>query len=108
MKILAVILAAASYASAQARLDIRPEVITQCAAGNVGRAQLVWTTDQAGAVQVRVGGADGPPMTGLEPPQGSAETDYWVRDGMLFVLVDAAGRELARANARVACSTAQP
>lgn len=56
-------------------------------------------------MQVRVGGADVIPMTGWEPATGSAETWNWVPDGMLFVLVDGTGRELAGAKARVECST---
>lgn len=107
MKALAVGLLAVVYANAESRLDIRPEVITQCSAGNLGRAQLYWTSDDPGPVQVRVGGASGVPMTGPEPSNGSGQTDYWVGDGMLFVLVDSAGRELARATAHVACVAVQ-
>jgi hypothetical protein len=104
MKALALCLMAGLYANAQTHFQISPEVITQCVAGILGRAQLSWTTGDAGPVQVRVGSADGIPMTGWEPAKGSAETGNWVSDAMLFVLVDSAGRELARVTAHVACS----
>jgi len=107
MKTLALCLLAVLNASPETRFEIRPEVITQCSAGNLGRAQLSWTSDDAAPLQVRVGGADGTPVTGWEPAKGSAETENWVADGMLFVLVDSTGRELARATAHVVCSTIQ-
>ena len=43
-------------------------------------------------------------MTGLVRPTGSADTDEWVIDGLLFVLADATGQELARATAHVKCN----
>jgi hypothetical protein len=57
-------------------------------------------------VRVRVG-PDGPLLTGLEPARGETETEYWVRDGMLFVLVAEQGQELARAAARIDCAASQ-
>jgi len=89
--------------SGQTVFQIRPDVITECSSNGLGRATIVWNYPGPGPVQVRVGPA-GVPMTGLQPSIGSGDTRDWVSDGLLFTLVDSAGRELARATARVKCS----
>ncbi len=43
-------------------------------------------------------------MTSFTRPQNSADTGDWVRDGLIFVLVDGTGQELARATAHVRCN----
>jgi hypothetical protein len=83
-------------------LSISPTVITQCTNG-LGKATLSWNSLINTQVQVRVLTHDGTPMTGLEPPNGSAETGDWVRDGMEFFLVNPAGVELDQIIARVNC-----
>jgi hypothetical protein len=92
-----------AVAAAQTSFTIRPEVITQCDPNGLGRAQLTWRSETPGTVQIRVDGPAGVAMTGLDPPSGAAETGDWVRDGMVFVLVNESGQELARVTARVMC-----
>ncbi len=58
------------------------------------------------AVQVRIGSPNGPPMTGFEPGNGGANTGDWVTHGLVFVLVNSSGNELARAVAKVDCRAA--
>ena len=91
-------LALAGATARAATLTVPP--VTDCRDG-LGRATLRWEAE--GPVQIRVNEVRGPAMTGLEAAAGNATTDYWVRDAMLFVLVDAAGREVARASAVLAC-----
>lgn len=83
-------------------LSVAPLVITQCVSGR-GAATLSWKSPGPGLVQVRVGDAQGPAMTGREAPAGSAQTGDWVSDGMVFVLVNDAGTEVARVTATVSC-----
>ncbi len=42
-------------------------------------------------------------MTGREAPAGAAQTGEWVSNGLVFVLVNDAGSELARVSAKVSC-----
>ena len=67
-------------------------------------ARIAWDVSGAGEVQVRVGGTGGAALTGWVPGKGSTDTGPWVTDGMIFVLVDRTGRELARATAVVNCT----
>ena len=83
-------------------LSIAPPVITECVAGR-GSARLLWNSLGPGSVQVRIGDAQGPAMTGREAPAGSAQTGGWVSNGLVFVLVADAGAELARVTAKVIC-----
>jgi len=85
-------------------LQLVPEVITECTSPSLGRAMVVWNYAGAGPVQIRIGSANGVAMTGLTRPVNSAPTDNWVSDGLIFVLVDGTGHELARATAHVRCS----
>ncbi|MBY0505704.1 MAG: hypothetical protein K2X03_17450 [Bryobacteraceae bacterium] len=92
---------AAAYCQAPA-LTISPSPVTQCNARGQGTAQLSWRTSET-SVQVRIGSATGPAMTGFEPGNGGAPTGDWVSDGLVFVLVNPSGNEVARATARVSC-----
>ncbi len=108
MRPLALALTFAGLAAAQpVEFRIQPDPITDCVDGR-GRAVLSWTVRTGGGVLVRIGSPDGDAMTGVEPPSGSATTGDWVDDGMVFVLVDATGRELARVAARVNCVSFAP
>jgi hypothetical protein len=90
--------------NAQTLLQILPEVITECSFPGSGRATIAWNYAGAGPVQIRIGGASGVAMTGLEAPKGSADTGDWVSDGLIFVLTDSFGQELARTTAHVLCT----
>src|SRR5579864_5792553 len=103
MRYLSVFLLAASLQS-QTVLQLVPEVITACTPPLLGREHVVWNYPGAGPVQIRLGAADGIPMTSFKRPQNSADNGDWVRDGLIFVLVDATGQELARATAHVRCN----
>lgn len=92
----------AMAAFGQDTLTITPEVLTQCNASGLTTARLAWRTLQA-AVQVRIGSESGPAMTGFEPGVGTVLTGDWVGDGLVFVLVNPNGREVARAVAVVRC-----
>jgi len=87
-------------------LTIDPPVIRRCVNGR-GRATLRWggVGYPGGQVQIRIGGFDGVPMTGLQARSSSAETGDWVEDGMIFAAVDEDGRPIGRVQARVTCST---
>src|SRR4051794_26337334 len=88
--------------SATPPLSISPDIITRCVAGN-GRATLTWNSGGPGFVQIRVGGPNGVPMTGLELSTGMAQTGDWVSNGLVFSLMSDAGAELARVTAKVSC-----
>ncbi len=83
-------------------LTISPPAITDCTNG-LGHATLSWNVPQNFRVQVRVGGTDGIPMTGLENHAGSADTGDWVSNGMTFSLVNDAGLLMDRVTAAVNC-----
>jgi len=82
-----------------------PQVATACTPEGLSRVDLTWT-GQPGPVQVRVNSPSGPALTGVEPATGGASTDNWVKDGMIFVLVNQAGMEVARTTAAVDCKAA--
>jgi hypothetical protein len=75
--------------SGQGTITASPNLIIRVAGQALGRTVLSWQASGATQVQVRVGSANGPAMTGLEAPSGSAETGDWVANGMLFYLQDA-------------------
>ncbi|HYL73864.1 MAG TPA: hypothetical protein VEU96_06640 [Bryobacteraceae bacterium] len=104
MRYLPVFLLFAVSLPAQTVLQLIPEVITECTSPLLGREHVVWNYPGPGPVQIRLGAADGIPMTSFTRPQNSADTGDWVRDGLIFVLVDATGQELARATAHVRCN----
>ena len=91
-----------SGADAQTTFTLTPAPITQCNDRGQGTAQLSWRTAES-AVQVRIGSASGAAMTGFEPGNGGVPTGDWVTDGLVFVLVNSSGNEIARAVAAVAC-----
>jgi hypothetical protein len=88
-------------------LTIEPSPATGCENG-LARVRLSWREAGPGRVQVRVGSVAGSAMTGWEAGEGSAETGVWVKNGMLFFLVNEQGQEMVRAAARVACEDYWP
>lgn len=92
---------------AQPSLTIVPATLTRCNDRSLATARLTWTTVET-AVQVRIGTAAGPAMSGFEPGIGSTNTGDWVSDGFVFVLVNPNGQEVARAAANVRCLAASP
>ena len=66
-----------------------PNPITLAPGQSLGVTTLAWTVTGAEQVQVRVGSSTGPPMTGIVAPNGSATTDRWVTNGVVFYLQDA-------------------
>ena len=92
---------------AQPSLTIVPATLTRCNDRSLATARLLWTTAEP-AVQVRIGAAAGPAMSGFEPGIGGANTGDWVSDGLVFVLVNPNGQEVARAVASVRCLAASP
>ena len=87
---------------AQTTFTLTPAVIIQCNDRGSGTAQLSWRTTER-TVQVRVGSVNGPAITGFEPGNGGAATGDWVTDGLVFVLVNANGNEVAKATASLTC-----
>jgi V8-like Glu-specific endopeptidase len=57
--------------------------------GALGVTTLTWQASGFSRVQIRVGSADGPAMTGLEGPSGTVQTGVWASEGMEFYLQDA-------------------
>ena len=92
-------------ASAQTSITFAPSVITHCSSGGVGSGTVSWNYDGAGPVQVQIGDANGPTLTGPSNPRGTAATAEWVSDNMVFVLA-AGSQELARTSVRVKCNPA--
>jgi hypothetical protein len=70
-------------------LSATPNPILVSAGQLAGRTRLTWQTSGVTGVQIRIGSPDGPAMTGIEAPNGSAETGDWVTDRMTFYLQDA-------------------
>lgn len=76
-----------------------------------GHTTLRWNVPGVARVQVRVQSPTGPPLTGVEPPSGSALTGDWVTDGMMFYLQnassgDSSGAARTLATVRIQVTTA--
>ncbi len=97
---LALVLITAACACAQNSIVLQPAVITSCTPNGLGNAVVAWRATTS-PVTVRVGNSA---LTGASPARGTAATGDWVTDGMVFILVDAAGKELARTSAQVKCN----
>ncbi len=97
------LLLSACLLQAQPSVTLHPPVITDCNSFGLGQATVQWSDPGGGTVQVLVGAKD-VPFTGRVPASGSAATGVWVSDGLPFVLVDAAGNQLASTTAQVLCS----
>jgi hypothetical protein len=63
-----------------------PKVVQSCD-DDLGQTTLHWKVEGATSVQVHVGRPDGP-LFAQSGPIGSAKTGNWVRDDMIFYLVD--------------------
>ena len=98
-----ILLLSACLLQAQPSVTLHPPVITDCDTAGLGQATVQWSDPGGGLVQVLVG-AVGVSFTGRVPASGSSTTGVWVSDGMPFVLVDAAGNQLAGTTAHVLCS----
>ena len=97
---------ALTASAAGVTMSISPELVTECN-GSLGQVSLAWT-QASGPAEVRVGSPQGPSMTGLLGPDGSAMSGDWVTDGMVFYLVNARGTVEAQVTARVRCQGALP
>lgn len=97
------LLLSAGLLRAQPSISLHPPVITDCNPAGLGETTVQWSDPGGGTVQVLVGAA-GAPLTGSVPASGSATTGVWVSNGLPFVLVDAAGNQLASTTASVLCS----
>ena len=77
-----------------------PKVIQSCD-DDLGQTTLNWKVPGVSRVEVRVDGPEGP-LFALSGAEESKETGNWVRDGMIFCLVDPdSGKLLATCRARV-------
>jgi hypothetical protein len=74
---------------AQGTLTANPNPITLAPGQRLGTTTLRWQVTGTTHVQIRIGSATGPVMTGIENPVGSAATGQWVLNGMVFYLQDA-------------------
>jgi hypothetical protein len=99
MKAAAILLALPALA---VQFTVTPAVVTQCVDG-LGQVTLNWSDAGIRPVQVHLFSSSGPPITGWDSSRGSTATGVWVPDGMVFVLADETGAELARVTARVHC-----
>jgi len=102
---LALVAGAAFAQTTNTTFTITPALVTQCNSAGQGTVQLSWRTAES-SVQVRIGSSTGPAMTGFQAGNGGATSGDWVSDGMVFVLVNPSGQELARATASVQCRPA--
>lgn len=84
------------------------EPLAGCQNG-LGRVKVTWSVLAGPLVRVLAGAEPNQvQVTGLERPQGSLETGYWVIEGMLFTLVDGDGRVIATARAALNCEGVDP
>jgi hypothetical protein len=97
------LLLSACLLQAQPSVSLHPPVITDCDSAGFGLTTVQWADPGGGLVQVLVGTA-GVSFTGRVPASGSSTTGVWVSNGLPFVLVDAAGNQLASTTAQVLCS----
>ncbi len=88
-----------------AELSLLSDPVTDCVVG-AGRATLRWSGGSDG-VEIRVGEATGPSMTGPTGGSGDATTGYWVNEGMRFFLVNPRGVVEASVTAKLRCGGAQ-
>lgn len=65
-----------------------PSTITIPRGQVYGRTNLLWKTEAANLVDIRVGGPNGPMMLAGGLAKGEAETLDWVNDGTTFVLMN--------------------
>ena len=101
-----VLLVALSASLHGAIFTITPETIYTCSNG-LGHATVAWS-DASGPVQVRIGSAQGPPLTSFETTSGSSTTGDSVADRMTFYLVNQQGGVEGTVAASVRCgSTAE-
>ena len=97
----ALLMTASALLPAAATLTLSPPIIYDCT-DTLGQATVTWSGASA-PVQIRVETPQGPALTGFNPPSGSATTGNWVRDGLMFFLVDQQGNVQASVAARVQC-----
>ncbi len=77
-----------------------PKVVQSCD-DDLGQTTLHWKVEGISTVEVHVSEPDGP-LFALSGPVGSADTGLWVRDDMIFYLVDpGTGEVLASCTVRV-------
>ncbi|MFZ0429981.1 MAG: hypothetical protein WAO20_17830 [Acidobacteriota bacterium] len=77
-----------------------PKVIQSCD-DLLGQTTLHWKADGVSTVEVRVDRPDGP-LFAMAGPVGSADTGHWVRDNMIFYLLNPnTGEVLASCTVRV-------
>jgi hypothetical protein len=93
--------AAAAALAAAPSIRLEPEVIVDCRDG-AGAATVFWDSDGPAPVTVFAGES---PLNGAEPATGSAQTGFWITDGLPFTLRDSAGRTLASVRAAVRCGS---
>ena len=72
-----------------------PSVIQVCE-GELGIARIHWNVQEVSRIEIRVEHPEGNLFV-IEGPRGSSETGEWVRDGMVFCLLNADTRDLIRA-----------
>ena len=92
---------------ARATLTAGPNPIVLSPGQPSGRTTLTWEATGVTRVQIRIGSPNGPAMTGLELPTGSAATGNWVSGMTTFYLQNASdgsslgtGRTLATVTVR--------
>ena len=69
-----------------------PNVIQSCD-DDLGRTTLFWKVPDSPSVEVHVGSPDGP-LFAEGGSEGSAETKDWVKDRMVFYLLDSSNSDL--------------
>jgi len=69
-----------------------PQVIQSCD-DDLGQTTLYWKVPGANKVEIHVGEPKGS-LFSVSGPEGSKETQNWVRDGMVFYLMDSGSGEI--------------
>jgi|GEM_PF-1312137 len=86
----------------EASLWAEPNPVVVCDGTGTGVTRIAWRVPKGGLVEVRVGSPAGTLFTRQSGSAGAATTGKWVRDGTIFVLLDAQSREtLATLTVRV-------
>lgn len=106
----------ASHPAAPARavLVADPNPIHVCERPPLGVTTLSWSTEATSQTEIRVGSPDGKLFT-RKGAAGSAQTERWVTDGMVFFLQDSTSADpsapestLARVEVRLTTAGCEP
>jgi hypothetical protein len=90
-------------ATRNAELFAEPNPIRQCEGRSLGSTIIHWSTRTAGSYEIRIGRPNGR-LFARVGVNAAAPTGKWVKDGMLFFVVDERGTVVASVEVIVTCN----